>query len=270
MSKMRDLMNSDAVMRPVKEELIDIDLDDDNDEDEDVICGEVTVECMMDVEQVGNLTDSGEMNPSNMQQTADADDNWDTKIDHNYMIFLDSFREDGSSHLSDNPLRSIRYEVDNGGYDKREFKAVLHKRSREDQDTIRVTKKNVEHKPHVQESTVKTKKEAGFVTEKSVEAKRHLKRNSQRNGDASKKETSEDEVVIDEGYKSYLTWLVENSKTSRTSSSEKEIRVKCEEAAMSLSDSDSDIIAMQDRPFLDEEDSPFVPSKCYTVIVSIN
>lgn len=266
-------MNSTAGMRPVKKE---------NDDDDDVLCAEVKQEYMMDAEQIDTSTDSDKTNPSNMQQNvstvADDDDDWVTKIDHQYKKLLDSFREDGTSDLSDNPLRSIRYEVDNGTYDKREFKAaVTNKRSREDRNTtIRVAKKSVESKPRVQANTKKTTtKEAGFGlrqrqslgSEKSVKA--HVKRNSQHNGDASEKEDLEDHMVLDESYRSYLKWLVENLKSSRTTL-EKEIRVKCEEDyPMSLSDSDSDVVVIGDRPFMDEEDSPFVPSKNYKVIVSI-
>ncbi|CAA0229215.1 unnamed protein product [Arabidopsis thaliana] len=276
---MRTLMNSAATMRAVKKEFIVIDLD--ADKDEDVRCGKVKEEYMMD---------AGKTNPSNIQQVVSAvasdddgdddDDDWGTKMDYQYIKLLDSFREDGSLNLSDNPLRSIRYEVDNGGYDKREFKAVFtNKRSRADRNTIRVTKKNVEPKPpHVQASTEKVTKEAGFklrrreslVSQKSVEAMlitSHVRRNSQHNnGDASEKENFEDDIVLDEVYRSYLKRLVENSKSSRTNP-EKEIKVKCEEDhTVSLSDSDSDIIVVGDCPFLEEEDSPFVPSKSYKVI----
>ncbi|KAG7597833.1 hypothetical protein ISN44_As06g021480 [Arabidopsis suecica] len=277
---MRNMMNSAAAMRAVKKEFIVMDLDDN---DENVRCGKVKEEYMMDAEQINSSTDSGKTNPSNMQQIVSAvasddddDDDWGTKIDYQYIKLLDSFREDGTSNLSDNPLRSIRYEVDNGGYDKREFKA--NKRSREDRNTIRVTKKNVEPKPpHVQVSTEKVTKEAGFklrrreslASEKSVEAMlitSHVKRNSKHSVDAREKENLEDVVVLDEGYRSYLTWLVENSKSSRTNL-KKKIQVKCEEDyTMSLSDSDSDIIVVGDRPFQGEEDSPFVPSKSYKVV----
>ncbi|XP_010462822.1 PREDICTED: uncharacterized protein LOC104743436, partial [Camelina sativa] len=262
---MRNLMNSAAAaaMRPVKEEFVTIDLDD---EDEDVLCGEVNVECMMDAEELNTSDDDG--------------DDWDTKIDHQYMKLLDSFREYGNTYLSDNPLRSIRYEVDNGGYDIRRFEAAVTKK---DRNTVRVvTKKNVESKPHhVQASSRKTTtKEAGSrqrrensVAEKSVEATlistSHVKSNSQQqqhsSGNASEKEENLEDH--DENYKAYLTWLVENLKSSRTRP-EKEIQVKCEEEdyAMSLSDSDSDTIVVGDRPFLDGEDSPFVPSKSYKVV----
>lgn len=268
--KMSNLMNAAAAMTHLKEFNM-MDLDDD---DEDVLCGGVKEECMMD-------SKADEISPSNMQQIVsssdDDDGDWDTKFDHQYMKLFDSFREDGSSYLSDNPLRSIRYEVDNGGYDKREFKAVvINKPSREDRNTIRVTKKNVESKPHVQASSKKTtRKEAGLrrresrVTEKSVQARPVTRNSKHNNGKASEKENLEDEMVLDGSYRSYLTWLVENSKSSRPNL-EKEIQVKCEEDyTMSLSDSDSDIIVVGDRPFLDEEDSPFVPSKSYKVIVCI-
>ncbi|EOA39064.1 hypothetical protein CARUB_v10011723mg [Capsella rubella] len=282
---MRNLGNSASAMRSVKKEFIVMDLDDD--EDEVVPCGEVTEECMMDAEEINTSTDAGKTRPSKMQRTgfvvaSDDDDggggdDWDSKIDHQYMMLLDSFREDGNSFLSDNPLRSIRYEVDNGGYDNREFKAVFtDKPSKEDRNTLRVTKKkNVESKPHVEASSKKTTtKEAGLrrresrVTEKSDEAVHvtsHVKRNSQHNGNANENENSEDHLVFDKTYKAYLTWLVENSKSSRTNP-EKEIKVKLEQDyTMSLSDSDSDII-VGDSPFMDEEDSPFVASKSYKVI----
>lgn len=265
------MMNSAAAMRAVKEEFIVMDFDDN---DEDVRCGKVKEEYMMDAEQINSSTDSGKTNPSNMQQIVSAvasdDDDWGTKIDYQYMKLLDSFREDGSSNLSDNPLRSIRYEVDNGGYDKREFKA--NKRSREDRNTIRVTKKNVEPKPPHVQAGFRLRRRESLVSEKSVEAMlitSHVKRNSNHSFDASEKENLEDLMVLDEGYRSYLTWLVENSKSSRTNP-EKERQVKCEEDyTVSLSDSDSDIIVVGDRPFQGEEDSPFVPSKSYKVVVSI-
>ncbi|CAH8253090.1 unnamed protein product [Arabidopsis lyrata] len=270
---MRNMMNSAAAMRAVKEEFIVMDFDDN---DEDVRCGKVKEEYMMDAEQINSSTDSGKTNPSNMQQIVSAvasddddddDDDWGTKIDNQYMKLLDSFREDGSSNLSDNPLRSIRYEVDNGGYDKREFKA--NKRSREDRNTIRVTKKNVEPKPPHVQAGFRLRRRESLVSEKSVEAMlitSHVKRNSKHSFDASEKENLEDLMVLDEGYRSYLTWLVENSKSSRTNP-EKERQVKCEEDyTVSLSDSDSDIIVVGDRPFLGEEDSPFVPSKSYKVV----
>lgn len=269
---MMNLKNPAAEMIPVKKELIVMGLEDDD-------------ECMMDAEEINTSTESGEADHSNMQQIVSAandndDDDWDAKIDHQYMKLLDSFREDGDSYLRDNPLRCIRYDVDNGGYDKREFKSFTEnkRRSREDRrNTIRVTKKNVGSKTHVRASTKKSTKEAdlelrrreSLVKEKSVEAMlitSHVKRNSQRNVEANKEENSEGQMVLDENYRSYLTWLVENSKSSRTNP-EKQIQVKWEEYTMSLSD--SDIIAVEDHPFLDEEDSPFVPSKSYNVIVCI-
>ncbi|XP_019098198.1 PREDICTED: uncharacterized protein LOC104773422 isoform X3 [Camelina sativa] len=253
-------------MKPVKEEFVTIDLDDGG---EDVLCGEVNVECMMDAEEINTSDDD------------DDGDDWDTKIDHQYMYLLDSFKEDGNTYLSDNPLRSIRYEVDNGGYDNRRFKAAAV--TKEDQNTVRVvTKKNFESKPHhVQASSRKTTtKEAGSrqrrensVAEKSVEATlittSHVKSNSppQQHGSGNASEKEENLADHDENYKAYLTWLVENLKSS-TTTTEKEIQVKCEEEdfAMSFSDSDSDTIVVGDRPFLDGEDSPFVPSKSYRVV----
>ncbi|KAL1208002.1 hypothetical protein V5N11_022046 [Cardamine amara subsp. amara] len=193
----------------------------------------------------------------------DDGDDWDTKIDHQYMKLLDSFSEDGHSSLRDNPLMSIRYGVDNGGYDKRQFKApATDKRRREDRNTIRVTKKNVESKTHVQASELR-RRESLVVTDEATLITSHVKRNGEYNGEAIKKENSEDDdMVLDENYRSYLTWLVEKSKSSRTNHG-KEVKVKCEEDTMSLSD--SDVIVIGDRPFLDEDDSPFVPSKCYRV-----
>ncbi|ESQ34642.1 hypothetical protein EUTSA_v10007934mg [Eutrema salsugineum] len=254
-------------MRPVKKEPIMMDLDNDD-------------ECMMDTEQTDTSIKSGEANPSNMQRhfcaANDDADGWDnTNIDHQCMKLLDSFREDGDSYMRDNPLRSLRYDVDNGGYDNRVFKAVTNKqRSREDGNTIRVTKKNVESR---KTSKRKTRKEAvpelrrreksPAATEKSVEARvitsRVKRRNSQHNVEARKKKNSDGQMIPDESYRFYLKSLVEKSKSSRTNP-EKEIQVKCEEDTMSLSD--SDIIAVGDRPFMDEEDSPFVPSKSYKVV----
>ncbi|CAH2033535.1 unnamed protein product [Thlaspi arvense] len=266
---MRNSKNSAAAMRPVKEEPMDLDNDD-----------EVS-ECMMDTEQTDSSTKSADANLSNMQRifraaAAASNDDLDTKINHPYMMLLDSFREDGVSYLRDNPLRSIRYDVDNGGYDKRGFKAVQDKqRSREDGNTVRVTKKkNVEPRPRAEASTKKTTREAGSVlrrrecpvTEKSVKEElitSLVERNAQHNVGASEKEMSEGEVVPDENYRSHLASLVEKSKRSRTNP-DKEIQVKREEDAMSMSG--SDIVAVQDRPFGDEEDSPFVPSKSCKVV----
>ncbi|KFK44257.1 hypothetical protein AALP_AA1G235000 [Arabis alpina] len=243
--KMSDLKNPVPVMRSVKNEPIVMDLD------EDVLCDEVN-DCRIDAEDMDTSRDSGEPNRSNMQLSLcthdNDDDDLDTNIDHQYMKLLDSFREDGDSFLSDNPLRSIRYDVDNGGYDLREFKAA-----REDRNTTRVTKKNVESKPRVNASTEKSTEEAEL----------RRRRNSQRNVEAGKKENSEGQMVLDETYRSYLTWLMENSRSSRTDP-EKEVQVKCEEYTMSSSD--SDIIVVEDHPFLDEEDSPFVASKNYEAI----
>lgn len=263
---MRNMKSSAAVAatRPVKKEPIVIDLDSD---DEDVLCGELN-ECMMDTDVT---VESGEANPSNMQMTfaAAGDDNWDNKIDQQYLKLFDSLMDDGNSYLSDNPLRCIRYEVDNGGYDKREFKGK--QKSRVDG----ATKKNVvvSRTPHrVQESSKKTRefslrRRESPVSDKSVDATSHARRNSQENVEARDKEIREAEMVPDEGYKSYLTSLVEKWKSSSGSNPEKEIQVKREEVyAMSLSDSDS--IEVDDRPFLDEEVSPFVASKSYKVVVS--
>ncbi|KAJ4916333.1 Uncharacterized protein Rs2_01883 [Raphanus sativus] len=252
-------------MKPVKKEPIVIDLDSD---DEDVLCGELN-EVTMDTDV---SVESGEANPSNMQMTfsaagASGDDNWDNKIDHQYLKLFDSLMDDGNSYLSDNPLRCIRYEVDNGGYDEREFKGK--QKSRVDG----ATKKNavVSRTPHrVQASTKKTRefvlrRRESPVSDKSVDATSHARRNSQRDVEARDKEIREAEMVPDEGYKSYLTSLVEKRKSSSGSKPEKEIQVKREEVdAMSLSDSDS--IEVDDRPFLDEEVSPFVASKSYKVV----
>ncbi|KAJ0257546.1 Uncharacterized protein HA466_0083950 [Hirschfeldia incana] len=259
---MRNLKSSAAAaaMRPVKKEPIVIDLDSD---DEDVLCGEIN-ECMMD---------TGEANPSNMQMIYSADaatnDGVDS-IDPQYMKLYDSLMDDGNSYLSDNPLRCIRYEVDNGGYDTREFKGNY--KSREDQDTGgRATKKNVavsRPPPHrVQASQKKTKEFVLRRRESPVKDKSHARRNSQRGVEAREKEIREAEMVPDENYRSHLASLVEKWKSSsRRSNPGKEIQVKCEEEddAMSLSDSDS--IEVDDRPFLNEEDSPFVPSKSYKVV----
>lgn len=260
---MRNMKSSAAVaaMRPVKKEPIVIDLDSD---DEDVLCGELN-ECMMDTDVP---VESGEANPSNMQMTfSTGGDDWDNKIDHQYLKLFDSLMDDGNSYLSDNPLRCIRYEVDNGGYDKREFKGK--QKSRVDG----ATKKNVvvSRTPHrVQESSKKTRefslrRRESPVSDKSVDATSHARRNSQQNVEARDKEIREAEMVPDEGYKSYLTSLVEKRRSSSSSNPEKEIQVKREEVdAMSLSDSDS--IEVDDRPFLDEEVSPFVASKSYKVV----
>lgn len=260
-------------MRPVKKEPIVIDLD--SDDDEDVLCGEMN-DCMMDIDV---SSESEEANPSNMQMTfssaagASDDDDCDNKIDDQYLKLFDSLMDDGNSYLIDNPLRCIRYEVDNGGYDKREFKDK-HK-SREDQNTGgRATKKNVvvSRTPNrVQASEKKTKefvlkRRESPVNDKSVDATSHARRSSQHNVEAREKEIREAEMVPDQHYRSYLTSLVEKRKSS-SSNPEKEVRVKCEEDVMSLSDSDS--IEVGDRPFVDEEDSPFVPSKSYKVVVSI-
>ncbi|CAN6880658.1 unnamed protein product [Brassica oleracea] len=257
-------------MRPVKKEPIVIDLD--SDDDEDVLCGEMN-DCMMDIDV---SSESEEANPSNMQMTfssaagASDDDDCDNKIDDQYLKLFDSLMDDGNSYLIDNPLRCIRYEVDNGGYDKREFKDK-HKSS-EDQNTGgRATKKNVvvSRTPHrVQASEKKTKefvlkRRESPVNDKSVDATSHARRSSQHNVEAREKEIREAEMVPDQHYRSYLTSLVEKRKSS-SSNPEKEVRVKCEEDVMSLSDSDS--IEVGDRPFVDEEDSPFVPSKSYKVV----
>uniref|UniRef100_A0A1J3J1K1 Uncharacterized protein n=1 Tax=Noccaea caerulescens TaxID=107243 RepID=A0A1J3J1K1_NOCCA len=249
------MSNPAADMRPVKKE------------EEDVPCGELN-ECMMDDAQQTDIL-------SNMQPISCATNGWDSKIDRRYMMLLDSCREDGDSYprVRDNPLRCIRYEVDNGGYDKREMKLVTDKkkRSREDRNTVRVTKKNdVESKRrHVQATSKKTAKEAAdsdlrprersvVTDEKSVEA---MLRNSQ---EARDKDNTEDQMVVpDESYRAYLTRLVEKSIIPRADP-EKEIQVKREEEdTMSLPG--SDIIAVGDRPFEDEEESPFVPSKSYKV-----
>ncbi|CAH8354590.1 unnamed protein product [Eruca vesicaria subsp. sativa] len=277
---MRNLKIS-AGMRPVKKEPMVIDLDSD---DEDTLCGEMN-DCMID---------TGESNTSNMQMIFSADDggdDWGNKIDQQYLKLFDSLMNDGNSYLSDNPLRCFRYEVDNGGYDTREFK---HKQeSREDQNTSsgRATKKNiVESRPshHVQASSKKRKnvvesrpshhvqassrKRREFVSrrrdspvnDKSVDATSHARRSSQHNVcEAREKEIVEAEMVPDENYRSHLRSLVEKRKRSSTNPGKK-IQVKREEDAMSLSDSDS--IEVNDRPFLDEEDSPFVPSKSYKVV----
>ncbi|KAF8082466.1 hypothetical protein N665_0824s0014 [Sinapis alba] len=247
-----------AAMRPVKKEPIVIDVDSD---DEDVLCGELN-ECMMD---------TVEANPSNMQMifsaaaaANDGVEDWDNSIDHQYMKLFDSLMDDGNSYLSDNPLRCIRYEVDNGGYDKREFKGK-HK-SREG----RAFKKNVvvSRPPHrVQASTKKTREFVLRRRESPAVNDKDARRNSLRGVEVGEKEIREAEMVPDENYRSHLTSLVEKWKSSRSNNPEKEIQVKCEEEdAMSLSDSDS--IEVDDRPFLDEENSPspFVPSKSYKVV----
>ncbi|KAL0695071.1 hypothetical protein Bca4012_062251 [Brassica carinata] len=266
---MRDLKRSAAGMRPVKKEPVVIDLDSD---DEDVLCGELN-ECMMD---------TGEANPSNMQMifsaaaaaANDGVDDLDNKIDEQYLKLFDSLMDDGNSYLRDNPLRCIRYEVDNGGYDTREFKGK--EKSREDRNTGgRATKKNVvESRPPHRVQASQKKKTREFVlrrrespaSDKSVDAiaTSHARTNSQRGVEAREKEIREAEMVPDENYRAHLASLVEKWKSSR-SNPEKEIQVKCEEDdAMSLSDSDS--IEVDDRPFLDEEDSPFVASKSYKVV----
>ncbi|CAA7047820.1 unnamed protein product [Microthlaspi erraticum] len=233
---------------------------------------------MDDAQRTDTPIEPDEANPSNMQPTScaatNANDGWDNKIDRRYMMLLDSFREDGDSYprVRDNPLRCIRYDVDNGGYDKREFKAVTDekkkRRSREeDRNTVRVNvtkKKNVvesKHR-HVQASSKKTAKEAVVSDkrrrEKSVDG---VGRNSQ---EARKEKHSEGEMVPDENYRAYLAWLVEKSRIRRANA-EKEIQVKREVEDDTMSLSGSDIIAVGDRPFEDEEESPFVASKSYKV-----
>ncbi|CAH8291309.1 unnamed protein product [Eruca vesicaria subsp. sativa] len=108
-------------------------------------------------------------------------------------------------------------------------------------------------------SELRKKRDKAAETSKVVPVKRVHRVTETKAVDETRKKSVEESV--DKDYMSYLTWLVDSSK----SPPEKDLLEKVKVELESCSD-DDDIIEVSDTPFTDGETTPFVVSKSKTVI----
>ncbi|XP_010537348.1 PREDICTED: uncharacterized protein LOC104812078 [Tarenaya hassleriana] len=229
-----------------------------------------------------NQTGGQNTDADNADNAGLFEDSVDDDTDPQYKFFLDNLREDGflfmvEYNVSDGPPSCLTYEADDENVvENRKSRAVrngksLHRYSGSKRSSENVREgynlrerkgkelRNLRNVPVVGKGNAQTSKGDIRQGRKNSAVKKKAKLKAKSFGSCKNMDVK-DELVVDDCYKAHLMEMGHIKENPETKP-EKLVEVKLE--MDTESSCNSDIIAVADHPFSDDEYSPFVPAKKY-------